>query len=113
MPSLCNSGGEPVRYRSFPGRLLPARYERRNTTQRRGTDQRAGRSFPELQDVLWATEKAKGATPGNGWGVLNGVTYWADHIAGNSMDSRLFNSWLGRLRVRFRDQVKARDWLSW
>jgi phage/plasmid-like protein (TIGR03299 family) len=60
-----------------------------------------------LQRVLWATEKAPGATPGNGWGVLNGVTYWADHMAGNSKDSRLFNSWLGETGKK-KDQVKAK-----
>lgn len=48
-----------------------------------------------LQGVLWAVAKAPGATPGNGWGVLNGVTYWADHMAGRESDARLFNSWLG------------------
>lgn len=52
------------------------------------------RSQP-LEAVLWATQKAPGATPGNGWGVLNGVTYWADHMAGRTGDARLFNSWLG------------------
>lgn len=62
---------------------------------------------PKLRNVLWAVEKAKGATPGNGWGVLNGVTYWADHIAGNSMDSRLFNSWLGDVG-KTKDKVKAK-----
>lgn len=55
---------------------------------------------PSLQNtamagILWANEKAPGATPGNGWGVLNGVTYWADHMAGRLPDARLFNSWLG------------------
>jgi phage/plasmid-like protein (TIGR03299 family) len=60
-----------------------------------------------LQKVLWATEKAPGATPGNGWGVLNGVTYWADHMAGNSKDSRLFNSWLGETGKK-KDQVKGK-----
>lgn len=49
----------------------------------------------QLEGVLWATQKAPGATPGNGWGVLNGVTYWADHMAGRSADARMFNSWLG------------------
>ena len=49
----------------------------------------------KLAGVIWAAAKAPGATPGNGWGVLNGVTYWADHIAGRSADARLFNSWLG------------------
>jgi len=62
---------------------------------------------PKLQRVLWATEKAPGATPGNGWGVLNGVTYWADHMAGNSKDSRLFNSWLGETGKK-KDQVKGK-----
>lgn len=62
---------------------------------------------PKLQRVLWATEKAPGATPGNGWGVLNGVTYWADHMAGNSKDSRLFNSWLGEAGKK-KDQVKGK-----
>lgn len=60
-----------------------------------------------LQRVLWATEKAPGATPGNGWGVLNGVTYWADHMAGNAKDSRLFNSWLGETGKK-KDAVKTK-----
>jgi phage/plasmid-like protein (TIGR03299 family) len=60
---------------------------------------------PKLQRVLWATEKAAGATPGNGWGVLNGVTYYSDHMAGNSKDSRLFNSWLGEAG-KVKDKVK-------
>ena len=60
-----------------------------------------------LQKVLWATEKAPGATPGNGWGVLNGVTFWADHMAGNSKDSRLFNSWLGEAG-KMKDKVKGK-----
>lgn len=49
----------------------------------------------QLEGVLWATEKAPGAIKGTGWGVLNGVTYWADHMAGRASDARLFNSWLG------------------
>jgi phage/plasmid-like protein (TIGR03299 family) len=49
----------------------------------------------DLQGVLWATKKAPGSTAGNGWGVLNGVTYWADHMVGRSPDARLYNSWLG------------------
>jgi phage/plasmid-like protein (TIGR03299 family) len=61
----------------------------------------------KLRQVLWATEKAPGATPGNGWGVLNGVTYWADHMAGNASDARLFNSWLGETGKK-KDQVKAK-----
>lgn len=48
-----------------------------------------------LESILWAVKRAPGATEGNAWGVLNGVTYWADHMAGRSNESRLFNSWLG------------------
>jgi hypothetical protein len=47
-----------------------------------------------------AVDKAPGATPGNGWGVLNGVTYWADHMAGREADARMFRSWLGHTGQR-------------
>lgn len=49
----------------------------------------------KLSDVLVSVNKAPGATPGNAWGVLNGVTHWADHVAGRTSDARLFRSWLG------------------
>ena len=49
----------------------------------------------KLHQVLLAVEDAPGAIPGNGWGVLNAVTYWADHIAGRSRDKRLNNAWFG------------------
>lgn len=58
-----------------------------------------------LQGVLWATQKAPGAMPGNGWGVLSGVTYWADHMAGTNPDARLFNSWMGNTG-RLASQIK-------
>lgn len=48
-----------------------------------------------LDQVLWAVRKAPGATPGNGWGVLNGVTYWSDHMAGRDKEARLASSWFG------------------
>ena len=59
-----------------------------------------------MEGVLWATDKAPGATPGNGWGVMNGVTYFTDHMAGRSADARMFNSWLGDAGRR-KDAVKA------
>lgn len=59
----------------------------------------------KMEGVLWATNKAPGATAGNGWGVLNGVTYFTDHMAGRSEDARLFNSWLGD-SGRKKDAVK-------
>lgn len=49
----------------------------------------------KMEGVLWATDKAPGAMPGNAWGVLSGITYWADHMNGRSRESRLARSWLG------------------
>lgn len=49
-----------------------------------------------LHEVLMAVEQAPGAVPGNAWGVMNGVTYWADHISGRSQDARLTSAWFGK-----------------
>lgn len=46
--------------------------------------------------IIDATQHAPGAEPDNAWGLLNGVTYWADHIASRSSDKRLANAWLGK-----------------
>src|SRR5690606_8466898 len=46
---------------------------------------------PRLQAILGAYENAPGAQPGNAWGVLNAVTYWADHMASRTADKRLTN----------------------
>lgn len=59
-----------------------------------------------MSEVLWALDKAPGATPGNGWGVLNAVTYWADHMAGREKDARLFRAWFGHTGQR-KEKVKA------
>lgn len=48
-----------------------------------------------LHQVLLSNEQAPGAAPGNGWGVLNAVTYWADHVAGRDRSARLTQSWFG------------------
>jgi phage/plasmid-like protein (TIGR03299 family) len=48
-----------------------------------------------LDAVLFSVNKAPGAFPGTAWGVLNGVTHWADHVAGYKADSRMFSSWFG------------------
>ena len=60
----------------------------------------------QMNGILDAMYDAPGATPGNAWGVLNGVTYWADHTAGNNADSRLLNSWLGA-RAKLKNDVKT------
>lgn len=52
---------------------------------------------PTLTKVLGAYKSAPGAQVGTGWGVLNGATYYADHVArGENRDSRLASTWLGR-----------------
>lgn len=48
-----------------------------------------------LGNIIQSTARAPGATPGNAWGILNGVTHWADHVAGKTQDNRLYNSWMG------------------
>ena len=60
----------------------------------------------QMNGIIDAMYDAPGATPGNAWGVLNGVTYWADHAAGNNADSRLLNSWLGA-RAKLKNDVKT------
>lgn len=62
----------------------------------------------QLSEVLWSVNNAPGSVAGNGWGLLNGVTHWADHVAGNKADARLFNSWLGersRLKLSVNDAL--------
>lgn len=51
---------------------------------------------PRLDAVMQCLEKAPGAQPGNGWGVLNAATYWADHVASRTADKRMTNAWLGK-----------------
>ena len=45
--------------------------------------------------IVEATATAPGATPGTGWGLLNGVTYYADHQSGRNPDARLAGAWFG------------------
>lgn len=41
-----------------------------------------------LRQVIHSYEKAPGAQKGTGWGVLNAVTHWADHVAGTKPETR-------------------------
>jgi hypothetical protein len=56
---------------------------------------------------MLAYDKAPGAEPGNGWGVLNAVTYYADHIASRTADKRLANSWMGKTGNQKQQVLKA------
>ena len=49
-----------------------------------------------LSAVLASVNFAPGAAPNTGWGVLQGVTHWADHVAGRETDARLNNAWFGK-----------------
>lgn len=64
-------------------------------------EENASTSLKRVMDVL---EKAPGAQPDNGWGVLNAVTYVSDHLASRSADKRLTNAWLGKT-ARHKEQV--------
>lgn len=62
----------------------------------------------KLEAVLWSVEKAPGAVPGTAWGVLNGITHWADHNAGHKAEARLYNAWFGdkaKLKLDVRDEL--------
>jgi phage/plasmid-like protein (TIGR03299 family) len=61
---------------------------------------------PSLKSVLTAYTSAPGALPGTAWGVLNAVTFHADHLAGKSADARLTSAWMGTEATR-KDKVYA------
>lgn len=46
-------------------------------------------------DVLRSVVEAPGSMPESAWGVLNGVTHWADHVAGRTPSTRLLSSTFG------------------
>lgn len=48
-----------------------------------------------LRQVLHSYVKAPGANPGTGWGVLNAVTHWADHVAGTKPSTRFDRAMFG------------------
>jgi phage/plasmid-like protein (TIGR03299 family) len=63
-----------------------------------------------LKAILHAIEKAPGAVPGTAWGVLNGVTYWADHMSGKTQEGRLASAWggaNGETKLRVKDALLA------
>jgi phage/plasmid-like protein (TIGR03299 family) len=50
-----------------------------------------------VKEILNAAQNAPGAVEGTAWGILNGVTFWADHINGRAAGSRMNTSWVGRV----------------
>lgn len=55
-----------------------------------------GTASPSLRRVVDVLHHAPGADPTTAWGVLNAVTYYADHVASRSTDKRMLNSWFGK-----------------
>ena len=49
----------------------------------------------KIQQILDSLYNAPGAEVGTGWGVLNSVTHWADHVAGQNNATRMQRAWLG------------------
>jgi phage/plasmid-like protein (TIGR03299 family) len=48
-----------------------------------------------LKELISSVNTAPGAVPGTGWGIMNGITHWTDHVAGRNVDTRLTRSWFG------------------
>jgi phage/plasmid-like protein (TIGR03299 family) len=55
-----------------------------------------------LAEILNSVENGAGGdvSAGTGWGLLNGVTHWADHVAGRSQEARMHKAWLGENATR-------------
>lgn len=51
---------------------------------------------PRLQAIFDASTKAPGALPGTGYGLLNAVTYYTDHMASRTADKRVSNAFFGK-----------------
>jgi phage/plasmid-like protein (TIGR03299 family) len=49
----------------------------------------------KISIVSNSIEKGPGAEADTAWGVLNGVTHWADHVNGRNAATRMFRSWVG------------------
>lgn len=58
-----------------------------------------------IKAIMASYEHAPGALPGTGWGVLNAVTHWADHVGGRSPQTRAYRGWLGD-RARKKTEVE-------
>ena len=61
----------------------------------------------KMEVLLDVNEKAPGADAGTGWGLLNAVTYYADHVASRTPDKRLTNAWLGKTAGQKEEVLEA------
>ena len=61
-----------------------------------------------IQALIDSINNAPGALPGTGWGVLNGVTHWCDHVQGHNNATRMHRSWMGdygRNKVKVEEEL--------
>ena len=49
----------------------------------------------KIAELLHSIENAPGAIADNGWGVMNGITHWVDHVQGRTTESRMMRAWMG------------------
>lgn len=49
----------------------------------------------KLGKIMESYYHAPGASVGNGWGIINAVTHYSDHVAGRDANARLSSSWYG------------------
>ena len=49
----------------------------------------------KLAEIINSLNNAPGAVPGTGWGVLNAITHWSDHVAGRNESTRMYRSIAG------------------
>lgn len=66
-------------------------------------EERANPTMLRLMDI---NSKAPGADPLTAWGVLNAVTYYADHVASLTPDKRLTNAWMGKTARQKEDMLE-------
>ena len=62
----------------------------------------------KLQAIIDSINNGPGAIPGTGWGVLNGVTHYCDHVQGHNNATRLYRSWMGdygRNKIEVEDKL--------
>jgi len=57
---------------------------------------REGDYTPRIEKVMESYHGAPGAMPGSGWGVLNAITHYSDHVASRTIDQRMTNAWFGK-----------------
>ena len=61
-----------------------------------------------LNEILDSYHNAPGADPGTGWGAMNAITHYTDHVAGREASARLFNSWMGtnaKVKIKIQDKL--------